>query len=373
MFFMFLTQTSDFQVKYIPVLNIKTSYSVKATQVSLNKETMSQVPPQLIHVSDSIPGLRRKRVKEVFVYLDEKEQEILDEELIERCDNLKIPPMWQKVWICPFPNGHLQATGYDAKKRKQYLYHPVWQVYSNQQKFNSLQGFAEKISKVRKQVNRSLQLKDWSKDKVVALAIALMDEGFLRVGNKQYETKNQTYGLTTLRRKHLEVCKDSLLLEYQAKSGKMRKIKVEDKRLMRLLIRSSELPGYELFRYKTTSGFESIDSSDINEWLHRITGNVISAKDFRTWGATVLALKLANQANQIVEENPRRKLEATLIKLIAKQLGNTMAVCRKYYVHPKVLEFSLRNVPLSPRLASDEENKNLLTPAEEKVRELLCE
>ncbi len=216
-----------------------------------------------------------------------------------------------------------------------------------------------------------MRKREWDKDKVVALAVRLMDEGFLRIGNEQYKNSNETFGLTTLRRKHLDLEGDKIKLKYKAKSGKIRKVKIKDKKLKKLLTQCSELPGYEVFRYKTKNGYEAIDSADVNEYLRKVSGKAISAKNFRTWGGTVLSLKMACKAQAVCAENPRKKLEPTLIKLISKKLGNTKAVCRQYYVHPEILKFSLESCPLPDELQSNEEGKNYLTPAEEKVLELL--
>lgn len=332
---------------------------------------MSQLPKGLVYVSDNSPGYSRKKWGNGFRYFDKKNKPIKSKKKLKRFDAMTIPPIWEEVWICPLENGHLQSTGRDLKNRKQYIYHELWSKYSNQVKFDFLLEFGEALPQIRKAVQKDLSAKKWNKRKVVALAVKLMDEGFLRIGNKQYQKSNQTFGLTTLRRKHLDLEGDKIKLKYKAKSGKTRKIKLKDKELKKLLAQCSELPGYEVFRYKTKNGYESIDLADVNEYLKKVSGKTISAKNFRTWGGTVLSMKLACQAQEICAENPRKKLEPTLIKLISKKLGNTKAVCRKYYVHPEILKFSLGNCPLPDELQSDEEGEHYLTPAEEKVLELL--
>lgn len=296
------------------------------------------LPPYLVYVSDHTPGYRRIREGEEFNYLDQAGKVINKEKTLSRIRALGIPPMWENVWICPKDYGHIQATGRDAKGRKQYIYHSGWNEFISEQKYDSLLTFALALPRMREQMNKALRTRKWSKEKVTALAVSLMDVAYLRVGNTQYRKLNGTYGLTTLRRKHLKESRDGLVLKYMAKSGKLRKITIRDPRLKRLLRECSELPGYELFRYQNDDGFHPLTSQDINQYLLEISGGPFTAKTFRTWGGTVLAVRLEPKARAILQQYPRRKEDTILIRLVAEELNNTIAVCRKYYIHPFVLE-----------------------------------
>lgn len=299
------------------------------------------IPESLVYVNDSMEGYFRSEVNGQFEYHDGKGKPLTSEKVLTRISELVIPPDWKNVWICKDPMGHIQVTGRDSKNRKQYIYHRLWAETLSQHKFDGLKIFGEKLPLIRARVKKDLRKRSWSKEKVSALAVRLLQEFYLRVGNKTYEKANKTYGLTTLRRKHLKVHKNTLLLKFKAKSGKLMNVKITHPVLKKQLLQCSELPGYELFRYQTTNGFVSLNSSDINEYLQEITGIKITSKDFRTWGGTVLTVKFEPVARQVVLENPRRKFETVLVKLVAAELNNTVAVCRKYYIHPKVLDIAV--------------------------------
>lgn len=258
----------------------------------------------------------------------------------KRLEGFAIPPNWDEVWICPDSCGHLQVTGYDEKGRKQYLYHPDWVAYRNASKYQKLLEFGEKLPLIRKRVQEDLQLKEWKKERVLALVVSVLDESFIRIGNKTYLESNNTYGLTTLRRKHLSVNEQdkAAILRYQAKSGKEREITIENETLVGLIKECSELPGYEIFRYKEDGKLQAVDSGDVNEYLQNIAGEDFSSKDFRTWGGTVVAVEEFPLAIKEVAENPKKSLLPTLVKRVAEKLGNTPAICREYYIHPAVLE-----------------------------------
>lgn len=300
-----------------------------------------KAPGSLIYVNDSSEGIYRIGKKENFRYVNKQGKKINDKQISERIERLVIPPDWEKVWICRNPNGHIQVTGRDSKGRKQYIYHEKWSEYLSLEKFNSLELFGEKLPEIRERLSKDLARKKWDKHKVVALAIKLMDEAYLRVGNKLYMEEHGTYGLTTLRKKHLTEDKKQLLLKYTAKNGKLRKVKISHPTLKRLLKKCSDLPGYEIFRYKSGGKFVPITSLDINLYLNEITSENITAKTFRTWGGSFFTVKLAPKAREICRENPRKKLETTLVRLVAKELNNTVAIARKYYIHPKVLQFAV--------------------------------
>ena len=300
---------------------------------------MTKDIPNLIYVSDDEPGYTRVKRGDSFIYVDEKKLELSDKHIIKRIEDLVIPPIWKDVWICKKENGHLQSTGRDAKERKQYIYHPDWTAYSQKSKFDKLKKFGDQLPHIRKQVEADLEQKEWTKEKVIALIIHLLDEYYLRIGNKYYTDNNDSYGITTLRRKHIDESKKNLHLEYLAKSNKVRKVTIENKRLAKLVREISELPGYEIFRYKESSrNWVNISSEDVNEYIEQHMGDEFSAKDFRTWGATKLTIEAYPEAIKMVKENKRLSFEPTLVRLVAKKLGNTLSTCREYYIHPKVLE-----------------------------------
>ena len=304
---------------------------------------MSGLPRNLIYQDDTQPGYFRKKWGRGHTYLDNNVK-LTTTETLDWLRTLRIPPDWDNVWISKNPNGHLLATGYDAKGRKQYYYHPLWSEYRNQAKFAKLKSFGMALPLLRKQTNKDIARKGWPKEKVLALTVQVLDEYGIRIGNEQYKKENRTFGLTTLRRKHLEFEQGTGRLEYKAKSGRYRKVSIKRGQLARLIKRCSELPGYEIFTYRGEDGkYHQVQSQDVNQYLQQIIGDEFTCKDFRTWYGTTIAVEKWEEAHQMVEENSRLKLETTLIKLVAKALGNTVSVCRKYYIHPKVLSAAINN------------------------------
>ncbi|MGB3616805.1 MAG: DNA topoisomerase IB [Catalinimonas sp.] len=296
-------------------------------------------PPDLVYVSDEAPGYTRVRKGTGFAYRDERGNYIKDKATLARLRALVIPPAYGEVWICPRPDGHLQASGRDERGRKQYVYHPEWTAYRNQAKFLRLARFGHALPRLREQVAADLRRHGWPREKVLALVVRLLDASLLRIGNRAYARENQTYGLTTLRRKHLHVEGSKLTLEFKAKSGVHRKLQLRDRQLARLVKQCAALPGYEIFKYTDDDGNRRrVDSSDVNDYLHEVTGERFTAKDFRTWGGSTLALaELPTACEDEIAAGGRRSLEACLMRRVARQLGNTVSVCREYYVHPAVL------------------------------------
>ncbi|QGY47693.1 DNA topoisomerase IB [Maribellus comscasis] len=330
------------------------------------------IPSSLVHVTDTEAGYKRLlKNGEKFIYQDEKGKRIRDKATLERIEKLVIPPMWEDVWICKKHNGHLQATGRDVKGRKQYLYHAVWNEHINLEKFNGLLDFAQSLPKIRAKINRNLRKRAWVKEKVVALAIKVMDELYLRIGNKRYMKENDTYGLTTLRKKHLKETSEGLTIKYMAKSGKLRKISVNHPTLKKHLKACAELPGYEIFRYQEGEKYYPVESQDINEYLREISGKDITAKSFRTWGGTVLTVELAPIARKIVEENPRKKFETTLVSMVADELNNTVSVCRKYYIHPVILKAVVNGDTERIKVSSSSKSAKWYRPEELVVLKIL--
>lgn len=298
-----------------------------------------ECPKDLVYIPQEVEGFTRIKRGKGFSYHDTSGQIIKASDALERIKSLGIPPMWKKVWISKNPKSHLQATGYDQKNRKQYLYHTAWAEYRNMAKFSRIREFGHAIPYIRAHTSRQLEQKGWTKEKVLSLVIQMMDEYHIRIGNQYYKEQNETYGLTTLRKKHLDFEKGVGKLEYKAKSGKYRKINLQNGQLSKLIKECAELPGYEIFTYKDENRkYQTITSHDVNEYLHQIAGENLSSKDFRTWGGTVLAVEKREEARQKVEENPRLKLESALVKIVSQELGNTVSVCKEYYIHPLILE-----------------------------------
>ena len=296
--------------------------------------------PSLRHVSDDEPGYSRLKWGKGFTYRDWEGRCVKDAALRQHFKALVIPPFWTDVWICREANGHLLCTGRDAAGRKQYIYHPEWVAYRQLEKFERLQVFAEHLPEIRRTARQHLRHPRWDKEKVLALIVQVLDEMALRIGNKQYAKRNNTYGITTLRRKHLEVSGDELVFEYKAKSNKQREVHIDDAELIRLIQECSELPGYEVFRYRDETGkTHPVDSHDVNEYLRQISGEHLYCKDFRTWAGSHLAVEYFPEAQRLIAEGKSKKQLLNLtIEMVALDLGNTPSVCRQYYIHPSILK-----------------------------------
>lgn len=327
----------------------------------------------LKYVSDSDPGYFREKYEEDFRYLDENRSVVNNPELLKRFKSLVIPPMWSDVWICKLDNGHLQATGRDAKHTKQYRYHPKYIQHKQLSKYNRLSEFGEHLPSIRKKVYSLLKERKWTKEKVIALMIVLLDEAHFRIGNPYYTKQNDSYGLSTLRRKHIaEVDQKHVVFDFKGKKGVYRHVEIENPKLAKLIKHSAELPGYELFRYYENGVYNNIYSDDVNEFLAHNEEHNFTCKDFRTWGANSVAIKMYHSARRIVEENPRKKLKTTLIKLVAAELGNTASVCEKYYLHPSIIK-SIENETLEDRIYDDDFDMKSpqLNLVEKKVLEII--
>lgn len=300
----------------------------------------TRCPEGLVYVGPQEEGFARIRRGRGFSYHDATGKKITDDDILARIKSLGIPPAWKDVWISQNPKGHLQATGYDLKNRKQYRYHPEWTEYRQLAKFSKLRDFGLKIPGIRFQTYQLLKQHGWPKEKVLALVIQMLDEYHIRIGNEYYKEHNETFGLTTMRRKHLDFEKGvGGRLEYKAKSGKYRKISLHHNQLAKLVKECSELPGYEIFTYRDENNkFQSIDSHDVNAFLHELAGEQFSSKDFRTWGGTTLLIEKEEEAREAVSENKRLKLETSLVRAVASSLGNTVSICRNYYIHPEVMK-----------------------------------
>lgn len=292
----------------------------------------------LRYVTDTSPGIRRKRQGKHFRYFAPDGQPLRDAAELERITALRIPPAWNDVWICPQSQGHLQATGRDAKGRKQYRYHDRWREVRDETKYDQLIPFGESLPGLRQQVNADLEIPGLSHAKVLATITRFLDLTLIRVGNEEYVQSNHSYGLTTLRTRHAHIQGDAIHLHFRGKRGIEQTIDLRDRDLARIVKRCRDLPGQELFQYIDSDGnHRGVDSSEVNAYLHAITGQPFTAKDFRTWGGTVLVMHTLHDLGDFTQETQAKKQILQAIKAAAEHLGNTPAICRKCYVHPDIL------------------------------------
>jgi DNA topoisomerase I len=293
----------------------------------------------LRYMTDAKPGIVRKRWGKTFRYYDPHGDLIRDQVTLARIKSLAIPPAWTDVWICPSHNGHLQATGRDAKKRKQSRYHPRWREVRDETKYERMKIFGEALPVIRERVEHDLSLPGLPREKILATIVRLLETTYIRVGNEEYARENHSYGLTTMRTRHVAVEGSTVRFKFQGKSGKRHTIDLNDRRLARIVKRCLDLPGYELFQYVDDDGsVHSVDAADVNDYLRAISGQPFTAKDFRTWAGSVGACSLLREFEAFDSERQAKKNIVQAVASVAELLGNTPAVCRKCYVHPAVLE-----------------------------------
>lgn len=294
---------------------------------------------RLRYVTDQIPGIRRRRSGKGFVYVTPDSKITRDPDELQRFRSLAIPPAWRDVWICPLAHGHLQATGRDARKRKQYRYHPRWREVRDENKYDRMLGFAKKLPAIRRKVAQDLGLPGLPREKVLAAVIRLLETSMIRVGNQEYKRQNNSFGLATLHNRHVNVSGSSIRFEFRGKSGVRHLVDLNDRRLAKIIQQCRDLPGHELFQYIGDDGERyAIDSADVNDYLRQIAGEEFSSKDFRTWAGTVLAARALGEFHSGDKKAQLKKNILQAIEVVAKRLGNTKAVCRKCYIHPAVIE-----------------------------------
>lgn len=334
---------------------------------------MTATKKQLVkEIDDSALCIARRKYGKGYQFFDENGIKIVDEKALRRLKKLVIPPMWNNVMICRFDDGHIQAIGRDLKGRKQYIYHSVYEKMKQEEKFNRMIHFAQNLPAIRKQAQQDLKTKDWNKMKVVALLVSILDEYGIRIGNRQYRDKNETYGLTTLRRKHLTIEKNELIFSFKGKSNQAREVHIDDKVLISFIKQAAELPGYEIFRYKDKSGnFHEVDSDEVNEYIRMYMGEEFSSKDFRTWAASRLAVELYPYAIEEQQNGSRSKFSNILIKMVAEELGNTPTVCKNYYVHPTLFNLIDKKKIPNPNPKKDDKNTFGLDGSEKLMIELI--
>jgi DNA topoisomerase-1 len=299
----------------------------------------SAVEAGLRYVRTTGPCIRRVRCGKSFRYLGADGQPLKDAKHLERIRSLAIPPAWTNVWICPSPNGHLQAIGWDVKGRKQYRYHPRYREIRDQAKFSRMIAFGTTLALIRRRVQEDLQRKGLPKEKILATVVRLLETSYIRVGNDEYSKENDSFGLTTMRDHHVRINGTKLLFRFRGKSGMEHMVEMTDRQLARIVKQCQDLPGYELFQYLDAAGeICRVDSADVNEYIRGMTSEEFTAKDFRTWAGTLLAARELYSAGPCRNAHAAKRTIVGAIKRVAQRLGNRPATCRKYYVHPAVID-----------------------------------
>jgi DNA topoisomerase-1 len=293
----------------------------------------------LRYVSDTMPGISRKGSGKGFTFIGPDGKTVRDPEQLARIRSLAIPPAYTDVWICPLPNGHIQATGRDARGRKQYRYHARWREVRDETKFGRMLAFSEMLPRIRERVEKDLGRPGLPREKVIATVVSLLQCTSIRVGNDEYARSNGSFGLTTLQDRHVEVSGSKVRFEFRGKSGKTHRVSVSDRRLARIVQRCQALPGEDLFQYVDDEGVrQTIGSGDVTDDIREITGEEFTAKDFRTWAGTLLAVAALTEMGGWTSQRQAKSKVLRAIDRVAEQLNNTRAVCRKYYIHPAVFD-----------------------------------
>ncbi len=292
----------------------------------------------LRYVTDEMPGIHRENAGTGFRYRYPTGDLVQDQEVLERIKALAIPPAWKDVWICPDPCGHLQATGRDDRGRKQNRYHPRWRETRDETKYARMILFGKILPKIRARLKKDLALPGLPREKVLATVVRLLEVSLIRVGNDEYARENDSFGLTTMRNRHVDVNGSTLRFHFRGKSGKPHEVDIRDRRLARIVKRCQELPGQELFQYVDENGERrDVGSEDVNDYLREISGHDFTAKDFRTWAGTVLAARALQDAKKCDTKAQQKRNIVQAIEAVAARLGNTPAVCKKCYIHPDVI------------------------------------
>jgi DNA topoisomerase-1 len=293
----------------------------------------------LRYVNDGMPGISRRRAGRGFSYRGPDGHRITDRRVLARIRSLAVPPAWTDVWICPIARGHLQATGRDARGRKQYRYHPRWRAVRDEAKYERMIAFGQALPRIRRRVEADLGLPGLPRERVLAAVVRLLEKTRVRVGNEEYARENRSFGLTTLRGRHAEVGSTRIRFRFRGKGGKEQEVELSDRRLARIVARCQELPGQALFTYLGDDGEpRTVDSADVNDYLREISGEEFTAKDFRTWAGTVVAAWALAELQEFDSEAQAKKNVVRAVEAVAERLGNTPAVSRSSYVHPTVID-----------------------------------
>jgi DNA topoisomerase-1 len=332
----------------------------------------------LRYVHDDKPGFQRHGMTtKTFAFKDTQGRAIVDPPTLKRIRSLGIPPAWKDVWICPHPGGHIQATGIDARGRKQYRYHAHWRTARDETKFHRTIAFGKALPRIRKTTEAHLRLKGLPREKVLAVIVQLLEKTLIRVGNEEYARENKSYGLTTILDEHVTFNKGVVKFEFRGKSGVDHSILLRDARLAKIIKQCQDLPQQELFAYLDEDGNEvDVKSNDVNDYIREISGQHFTAKDFRTWNATVLAAKALREFEKFNSKAQAKKNVIRAVEEVAKRLGNTRSVCRKSYIHPAVLEAYIDGSlldTLEQRAKDEMKNLHSMTPEEAAVLAFLQE
>lgn len=313
----------------------------------------------LRYSNDKKPGYTRKIIGDKFVYFNTEGKRIDDQETIVRINKLVIPPAYQRVWICPYKNGHIQAIGYDSRGRKQYRYHPLWVKMSQGEKYTQISNFAQHLPLIRSKVRIDMQKSGVPREKILATVVWLLENTLIRIGNEEYEEQNKSFGLTTLKNRHAKVnSRDTVTFQFKGKSGVYHDVSFTNKKVAKVIRKLREIPGQDLFQYSDENKkLQVIDSYDVNQYLREITGEDITAKDFRTWGGTLLAAKHFNRIGISEEDQIIKQNIVETVREVSKFLRNRPATCRKYYIHPAVIDSYSKGFVIS-NIKSYPEKKN---------------
>lgn len=303
------------------------------------RENVSDPQPALylVYVNDQQPGIRRHKKGKGYKFLL-GDQPVKSEEELTRIKKLAIPPAWKNVWVCPLSNGHIQATGFDQRSRKQYRYHTLWNELRKQTKFHKMLEFGKILPILRLQVEHDINKRELSEEKVIATVISVMERTYIRIGNSNYEKENGSYGLTTLKDRHVSFDGEKVQFTFKGKKGIHHKIALKSKKLARIIKQCRDIPGKDLFQYYDANGdHKSIDSGKVNHYIKEVTGCDFTAKDFRTWAGSLQIINAFRSIGEYINETDKRSKINHALELVSASLGNTVSVCRKYYVHPALI------------------------------------
>jgi DNA topoisomerase I len=325
------------------------------SEIQISVDVVLPAPPGVRYVCDEKPAIRRRRAGKGFVYLDAKGRRITTPDALERIRSLVIPPAWTDVWICASADGHIQATGRDAKRRKQYKYHAEYREAREQSKYEHLFDFAAALPTIRTKVAEHMSLRGLPREKVLATVVHLLEMTLIRVGNDEYARNNQSYGLTTLKSKHVAVEGSEVRFHFTGKSGKQWSLAMRDRRVARIIRACQELPGQDLLQYfDEGKELRAVSSGDVNAYLKEIAGGDVTAKDFRTWAGTVLMARFLGNSGPFENASQAKRTMSAAVRQVAAALGNTPAVCRKSYIHPAVPNAFLAGLVLKAAQIGDE-------------------
>jgi DNA topoisomerase-1 len=319
------------------VVNTKSKFSHRSLLKAERDARHAASVASLTYINSDCEGITRVARGKKFVYFTGRKQ-VRDKLQLERIRKLAIPPSWKDVWISKSTNGHIQATGTDLRGRKQYRYHAKWNALRNETKFHKLYEFGKTLPKLRKKIRRDMESKDLTRDKVLATAINLMDKTYIRIGNNGYEKMNGSYGLTTLKDKHVKIQNGSIDFSFTGKKGIDHSIRVKDRKLASIIKQCRDIPGKTLFQYYDREGKQhSIDSGMVNNYIKETTSMEFSAKDFRTWAGSLQAVEYFRENPEIAEREDKKKVVMELVNAVSEKLGNTPSICKKYYIHPQLI------------------------------------